>query len=166
MKIYIAQTIDGFIAGPGGSLDHLKPFEGNDYGYDDFISTVDALVMGRNTFNAIWFTHGWPHPEHLPGVIVTSRALPDDVPEKVSARTDLSGIATDYPDAYIDGGETIRQALDADLVSEARIFTLPVLIGDGIRLFEKGVTRAQKWALEEAKSYPCGTVLHRYRIPG
>lgn len=53
MKIYIAQTIDGYIAGPDGSISHLDAFQDVDFGYDEFIASVDGLIMGRNTLEAV-----------------------------------------------------------------------------------------------------------------
>lgn len=162
MKIFIAQTIDGFIAGPDGSLDHLEAFMGNDYGYDAFIASVDAVVLGRRTFDSIYTDHGWTYPEGLPGIVITSRALPAGVPKNVSTATDIAAVAAKYPDAYVDGGVTIRQSVDLDLVREARIFTLPLLLGSGSRLFPDAEHSLRTWTLVELKQFPCGTSMSHY----
>lgn len=165
MKLFIAQTIDGFIAGPNDSLDHLERFHGNDYGYDQFMKAVAGVVIGRGTFDAIFPKHGWAYPPHLPGAVVTSRPLPAGVPDHVVATADLNRIAKDFPNAYLDGGGVlIRQCCQRGLVREAYIFTLPLLLGNGTRLFPPGETRIKAWALLEAKAFPCGTVLHHYAV--
>ncbi|MCB2100539.1 MAG: dihydrofolate reductase family protein [Rhodobacterales bacterium] len=163
MKIFIAQTIDGFIAGPRGSLDHLVPFQGNDYGYDAFIKTVDSVVIGRRTFDAIYPRHGWTYPSRLPGVVVTSRPLPKDLPTNVIGSTDLNGIALTFRDAFLDGGAmTIRSFLGRGLITSARIFTLPIFLGAGTRLFPDGPCPPGPWTFHQSRSFPCGTVMHHY----
>lgn len=165
MKIFIAQTLDGYIAGPDGSLDHLKPFEANDYGWDDFIATVDGMIMGRNTFDAIYPDHGWPYPESLPAIIMTHRILPQGVPAHVRVSESIDKAAELMPNAYVDGALVINQCLAKRLVREARIFTLPVLLGTGTRLFPEQEHRPETWQLAATRSFPCGTVESHFRIP-
>ena len=165
MKLFIAQSVDGFIAGPDGSLAHLERFGGNDYGSDAFVVPVDAVVIGRGTFDAIYPKHGWPYPPRLRGAVVTSRPLPEGVPDHVLGTADLDRIAAEFSGAYLDGGGVlIRQCLERGLVREARIFTLPLALGDGVRLFPRGRARVEPWTLLEAKAFPCGTVLHHYAV--
>lgn len=164
MKIFIAQTIDGYIAGEGGSLDHLAPFQGNDYGYESMIAGVSAVVIGRATLDAIVPVHGWTYPPHVAGVVMTSRPLPPGLPPQVAAAADPDAVAARHPDAFVDGGaETIRQFIDRGLIAEMRLFTLPILLGAGIRLFAPGAPARQAWRLEATRSFPCGTVETRYR---
>ena len=165
MKIYIAQTIDGYIAGEGDSLDHLDAFDSDEYGYEEFMQSLDAIVIGRTTFDVIYPTYGWTYPEHLPGVVLTSRPLPDDVPKNVVAGTDLEQIAKEYPNAFVDGGgNVVRQCCELDLIHEARIFTLPILIGNGIRLFPDSQSLTKRWELVEVKRFSNGATLHHYKI--
>lgn len=164
MRIFIAQTIDGFIAGEGGSLAHLDPFHGNDYGYESMIAEVGAVVLGRRTFDAIVPVHGWTYPPHVAGVVMTSRALPPGTPPQVTTATDPDEVAARHPDAFIDGGaETIAQFLSRGHVREMRLFTLPILLGAGVRLFAAAAPVPARWRLEEVRSFPCGTVETRYR---
>lgn len=165
MKIYIAQTIDGYIAGPDGSLDHLDAFQDVDFGYDEFIASVDGLIMGRNTLEAFYDQHGWPYPDTLPAIIMTHRLLPRGMPDHVRTSESIEVAAKLYPNAYVDGGHVIAQCLARDLVREARIFTLPILLGTGIPLFPEGPQTNSRWTLIKAKSYPCGTVENHYNIP-
>lgn len=165
MKIYIAQTIDGYIAGADGSLDHLDAFQDSDFGYDEFIASVDGILMGRNTLEAFYGQHGWPYPEDLPAIIMTHRLLPRGMPEQVRTSESIAVAAEMMPNAYVDGGHVIAQCLARGLIREARIFTLPILLGAGIPLFSEGVATTQRWTLIESKSYPCGTVGNHYNIP-
>lgn len=167
MKLFIAQTLDGFIAGRDDSLDHLDAFAGNDYGYDAFIASVDAVVIGRRTFDRIVPQHGWTYPAHVAGHVLTRRPLPDGLPPRVSAVTSLEAVAAVAPDAFLDGGaDTIRQALERGLVRSARIFTLPIRIGAGIRLFEEAQPCRDRWTLESVRAFACGTTEASYRIGG
>lgn len=165
MKIYIAQTIDGYIAGPDGSIDHLDPFQDSEFGYDAFIATVDGIIMGRNTLDAFYEQHGWPYPDHLPAVILTHRLLPRGMPEHVRTSESIEKAAEMFPNSYVDGGHVISQFLARGLIREARIFTLPVILGAGIPLFPEGVTTQNRWTLAGSRSYPCGTVENHYNIP-
>lgn len=164
MKVFIAQSLDGYIAGPGNSLDHLEPFSENDYGYDAFIADARAVVMGRNTFDTVYPSQGWTFPEHLDGVIVTSRPLPDDVPKNVYASNDFNRIAEVYPNAYVDGGQTIAAFTALGAITEAKIFTLPLLLGQGTPLFPPRSYGIDQWQLHDVRAYPCGTVMKHYKI--
>lgn len=168
MRLFIAQTIDGFIAGEGGALGHLEPFQGNDYGYEAHVASVGAVVVGRATLDAVFPTHGWPYPEGLPGVVMTSRPLPPGLPAHVRAETDPDAVAAAHPDAWIDGGgRTVRAFAGRGHLTGARIFTLPVLLGRGVRLFPDGAPGPGRWTLEEVRAHPCGTVEARWRVaPG
>ncbi|HSF91157.1 MAG TPA: dihydrofolate reductase family protein [Paracoccaceae bacterium] len=165
MKIFIAQTIDGYIAGPDGSIDHLKPFEENEYGYDAFMASVDGIVMGRNTFDSFYPDHGWPYPASLPAIVMTHRILPQGVPSHVRVSESIDKAAELMPNAYVDGGFVISQCLARGLVKEARIFTVPVLLGTGVRLFPEGAHSPENWRLLANRAFPCGTVESHFQIP-
>lgn len=166
MHLFIAQTLDGYIAGEDDSLAHLAPFEGNDYGYDRHLAKVDAVVLGRRTFDLIYPAHGWTYPTHLPGIVMTSRPLPPGLPPQVETAQSPEAVARRYPDGFIDGGAaTIRRFLDRGLVTQARIFTLPIRIGAGVPLFPTACMPAERWHLVESRAFPCGTVGCLYRLP-
>lgn len=164
MKIFVAQTIDGFIAGPDGSMSHMDAFQGNDFGYEAFIAGVDGLIMGRNTLEAFHDQHGWPYPDTLPAIIMTHRLLPRGIPAHVRTSESIEKAAELHPNAHVDGGHVIAQCLMRGLIREAQILTLPILLGAGIPLFPEGVTTLQSWALAGSKSHPCGTVENHYKI--
>ncbi len=96
---------------------------------------------------------------------MTHRLLRRGMPEHVRTLESIEVAAKMLPNAYVDGGHVIAQCLARNLIREARIFTLPILLGAGIPLFLEGSTTTQSWTLMESKSYPCGTVESHYNIP-
>ena len=165
IKIYIAQSIDGYIAGPDGSVSHLEAFQDTDFGFDEFIESVDGIIMGRNTLDAFFEGHGWPYPEKLPAVIMTHRLLPRGMPEQVRVSENIDVAAELFPNSYVDGGHVIAQFLARSLIREARIFTLPILLGAGIPLFPEGAASENFWTRSESKCYSCGSEENEYIIP-
>ena len=143
--VFIATSLDGCIARSDGDLDWL-PQDGDlegadDHGYEEFVASVDVLVMGRTTYDTVLgFGVGWPY--ELPVVVLTNRPL-DDVPAGADVRTASGPVtqvvadleAAGFTGAYIDGGEVIQQFLTADLVDDMTITVVPVLLGDDIPLF-------------------------------
>jgi len=143
--VYIATSLDGFIARPNGEVDWLggPPSEGGeDYGYEDFMATVDVLVMGRKTFEKVLSFGEWPYGTK-PVVVLSSSPLqiPEGIAESVEA---MSGSPAELVDRlskrganhlYIDGGKTIQGFLAAGLIQRLIITRIPVLIGSGIPLF-------------------------------
>jgi dihydrofolate reductase len=146
-SVYIAVSVDGFIARPDGDIEWLhKPeyspsaFDG--LGYDDFISTVDTIVMGRNTFEKALSFGEWPYKE-MPVLVLSSRPLEIPLqlegkvrvdsgrPEDIVARLQSEG----KRHLYVDGGATIQRFLQAGLIHEITITLIPVLLGGGIPLF-------------------------------
>ena len=142
-SVFIATSADGFIARKDGSLDWLEVPEANeDYGFAGFMDSVDALVMGRNTYDAIAAMGEWPYGGK-PVIVMTSRPL--QIPEALTGVVEASALAplevADELDrrgthhVYVDGGRTIQSFLDAGLVGRMTITTIPVLLGEGIPLF-------------------------------
>lgn len=142
--VYIATSLDGFIADRNGGLDWLTSVpnpEGSDFGFGDFMNRVDALVMGRKTFDTVVSFDGWPYSKP---VFVLGRSLPL-IPESLAGKAEgiIGGPrevvdmlrAKGYRNLYIDGGQTIQSFLREDLVDELVITRVPVLLGGGIPLF-------------------------------
>ena len=142
-SVYIATSLDGFIARPDGDINWLGELseDGEDYGYQEFIDTVDFLVMGRNTYDKVLSFGQWPYSK--PVVVLTNRPLTraDDLAKSVET---MSGSPADIVDAlskrgvehlYIDGGKTIQNFLDANLIQRIIITKIPILLGEGIPLF-------------------------------
>jgi len=140
-SVFVGTSLDGFIARGDGSYDFLPPGGGEPHGYEEFIATVDALVIGRKTFETVLALPAWPY-EAKPVFVLSTRALAaaprGAVVERMSgAPADiLSGLAArGIQHVYVDGGTTIQRFLEAGLIQRLVITRVPVLIGSGIPLF-------------------------------
>ncbi|MGE5354129.1 MAG: dihydrofolate reductase family protein [Acidobacteriota bacterium] len=142
--VYIAQSLDGFIAKSDGGIEWLLEIpnpEGSDWGFGEFMDRIDAVIMGRNTFEKVLSMDPWMYPKP---VFVISRNL-KEIPKKLSGKAEIiSGSpkevmrklnAIGYQNFYVDGGKTIQSFLKEDLIDELIIATLPIVLGDGIPLF-------------------------------
>ncbi len=143
--VFIAKSLDGYIAGKNGDLDwlHMIPNpENNDMGYMDLMKDVDAIVMGRTTFETVCgFDGPWPYSKHVFVLSNSLNEVPNELIDKVtltkgSPQEILNTIhEKGYSNVYIDGGRTIQDFLKADLIDELRITTIPILLGGGFPLF-------------------------------
>jgi dihydrofolate reductase len=140
-SVFVGVSLDGFIARPDGAFDFLSPSGDEPHGYDDFMATVDALVIGRKTFETVLGFGSWPYGEK-PVFVLSSRPLAPVPPGAVVER--LSGDPADIVSQcaarglrhiYVDGGITIQRFLQAGLIQRLIITRVPVLIGTGIPLF-------------------------------
>jgi len=148
--VYIAASLDGYIADKAGSVDWLHSIpnpEGSDMGFGEFIARVDALVMGRNTFDMVLsFGIDWPYSKPVFVLSSTLTKVPAGYEDKVFlVKGPLDEVLATlsrqgYKDLYIDGGITIQNFLKADLIDEMIITTIPVLLGGGLPLFGDLVT--------------------------
>jgi dihydrofolate reductase len=140
-SVFIGTSLDGFIARANGALDFLPPRRGEPHGYDEFMATVDVLVIGRKTFETVLTFDAWPYGEK-PVVVLSTRPLAPVPPGAVAER--MSGAPPDIVSElaargirhiYVDGGITIQRFLQAGLIQRFIITRVPVLIGAGIPLF-------------------------------
>ena len=140
-SVFIGTGLDGFIARANGDLDFLPPGGGEPHGYNEFIATVDALVIGRKTFETVLTFDTWPYAEK-PVFVLSTRPLAPAPPGAVVER--MSGAPADIVSkladrgirhVYVDGGSTIQRFLQAGLIHRLIITRVPVLIGAGIPLF-------------------------------
>jgi len=172
-SVYIAVSLDGFIARENGDLDWLPQPGGTDedYGYHAFMARVDALVMGRATFEKLLsFGVDWPYGETP--VVVLSRShytLPDDLPDTVSVLSgDMSDILSGllqrgYEHIYLDGGITVQHFLRAGLVDRFIMTIIPVLIGKGKPLFG-AIPEDVPLKLVDHQSWPSGLLQVTYDV--
>ena len=140
-SVFVGTSLDGFIARANGDLDFLPAGGGEPHGYDEFMATVDALVIGRKTFETVLTFETWPYGEKrvfvlstrplaappLGAVVERMSGAPADIVSQLAAR----GIQH----IYVDGGITIQRFLQAGLIQRLIITRVPVLIGAGIPLF-------------------------------
>lgn len=167
-SVFIATSLDGFIARPDGRIDWLSSVEqpGEDYGYQRFFDSVDVLVTGRNTYDTVLGFNEWPYKGKR-CVVLTHRP-----PEARHGETFYAGDPVMLMEdlaregvrrVYVDGGQVVSAFLEHELVDEITISILPVLLGEGIPLF-KGDARERRLVLEESRAFPKGLVQVRYRV--
>lgn len=145
-SVFIATSLDGFIARPNGDLDWLPGADGTaleeDHGYNAFIATVDVVVIGRGTFEKVLSFGAWPYAA-MPVRVLSSRdvEIPTSLPPCVEA---MSGPPAEvvaelsrqgFRHAYVDGGRTIQGFLAAGLIQKLILTRIPILLGQGIPLF-------------------------------
>ncbi|AJI94292.1 hypothetical protein BD65_798 [Yersinia ruckeri] len=171
--VFIATSVDGFIARKNHQLDWLEKqiTEGEDYGYSAFMDSIDVVIMGRKTFEKILTFPEWPYEK--PAIVMSrtlgEMAIPDHLQQRVQVTTlkpralmaSLSKIG--WKRAYIDGGQTIQSFMRKGLIEDLAITLIPILIGQGISLFG-AVTEDIDMKLISSKTFPSGLVHHRYRI--
>ncbi len=143
--VYIGTSLDGYISAPDGNLDWMSYIpipEGDDLGFAEFISRIDAVVMGRLTFETlVGFGVGWPYP--VPGLVLSSTlsSAPPDLADHVEFANGTPheivelAKAKGFENLYIDGGQTIQNFMREDLIDELVISQIPLLLGGGVRLF-------------------------------
>ena len=170
VSVYIATSLDGFIARKNGDIDWLSGGEGSeDYGYAEFMSTVDFIVMGRNTYEKVLTFGGWPYQKKVIVLTIRDLPVPADLAEKVE-RLHLSPVeligelqSRGIRQIYLDGGVTIQRFLRAGLVDEMTITTIPILIGGGLPLFG-ALDQDVKVELISSQSFNNGFVQNKYRV--
>lgn len=174
VEVFMATSLDGFIARPDGGLDwllqrHAAAPAGEDFGYAAFMAGVDALLMGRKTFEAAQHFSPWPYagtPVHVltrqpawappPALHGQVQAQAID-PLVLLQRLHAQGVHR----VYLDGGELIRHLLAADAVDALTLTTIPVLLGQGRPLW--GPLPADlAWRLGAVRHWDCGFVQCRW----
>lgn len=141
--VYIGTSLDGFIARKDGNIDWLVQFANDEaiHAYEDFISRIDAIVIGRGTFEKALSFPDWPYNKKVFVLSTSIKKIPAAVLGKITVLSmkpgELPGYlsAQGFSSVYIDGGNVIQDFLKEDLVDELIISTAPVLIGSGIPLF-------------------------------
>jgi dihydrofolate reductase len=176
-SVFIASSLDGYIARPDGGLDWLSIVEraGEDYGYRQFFDSVDAVVMGRRTYDTVLGFDAWPYvgkrcivlTHAPPPALRHDEAFATGAPAPLLERLAGEGVRR----VYVDGGAVIRQFLAAGLVDDLTLSIIPVLLGGGIRLFDGDAVAAtspgsadRPLRLADARSFDSGLVQLRYQL--
>lgn len=170
VSVFIGTSVDGFIARPNGDLDFLPPGGGEPHGYNEFIASVDALVIGRNTFETVLGFPTWPYGDKRV-VVLSSRPLDLSVVRRgvveqmagPSAEIVSKLAARGIHHLYVDGGITIQRFLREGLVQRLIITRVPVLIGEGIPLFG-ALPRDVRLRHVATQHYASGLVKTEYQI--
>lgn len=168
ISIYIATSIDGYIARNNGNLDWLQYGHSGeeDYGFKDFINSVDGLILGRNTYQVVSEFEEWPYKEKR--VIVLSKTLKDVRQEAELFCGDLTELlvqlhSENIKHIWVDGGITASKFLEAGLVDELTISIIAMILGSGIPLFSV-MNKEHQCHLADSKAYPSGLVQLKYKI--
>ncbi len=151
--VYIATSLDGYIADIHGELDWLHAVpnpEGDDCGFAAFMEAIDALLMGRTTYEVVsGFDIPWPYSKPVFVLSTTLKEVPDKLKDKVeiingSIEEVLSTMnGKGFNKLYIDGGRTIQSLMEKDLIDELILTRIPVVLGGGVPLF--GKLNKQQW---------------------
>jgi dihydrofolate reductase len=167
--VFVGASVDGFIARPDGALDWL-PAVSEEHGFTELMATVDAMVIGRGTFETVLGFTDWPYGQ-TPVIVLSSRpldlsALRDHPVEQMSgepteivARLEARGVKH----IYVDGGITIQRFLRAGMIQRLIVTRVPVLIGQGIPLF--GALDADvRLRHVRTRDFPSGLVQTEYLV--
>ena len=170
-SVFIAVSLDGFIARPDGRIDYLSIVEqpGEDYGYKRFHDSIDTLIVGRKTYDLALGFDPWPYTgkrcivlTHAPP---TAGARHGEELYSGAPRPLLERLATEGSKrCYVDGGAVIQQFLAAGLITDLTVSVLPILLGEGVPLFGK-TGRDIRLELVEHRAFKSGLVQLEYRLP-
>ena len=140
---HIAMSLDGKIARPDGSFDWLEPYPPQEFGIEPFLADVEAIVMGRATYDVIRGFGEWPHPGK-PTFVITSRPLVDPPPGVEARPADFAALAgelegREFRRIWVEGGgQVIRGMIAAGKLDVLEMAVLPLVLGEGIPLFPAG----------------------------
>lgn len=170
IKLYIAASIDGYIAGNDGDLDWLTEYPINsetNYGYDDFYQSVDTVIMGGRTYRDILnMDVMWPYKDRITYVITHNPAdskgnihfISDNIIEAISQLQKEEG-----EDIWlVGGGKLITMLLNQEMIDEMTITTIPIILGSGVPLFPSTLKESQ-WNLTGSNTYSNGVIQTVYK---
>src|SRR5258708_22530345 len=181
VSVFVGTSVDGFIARPNGNFDFLPEGGGEPHGYNEFMGSVDALVIGRKTFEVVLALPEWPYGDKRV-VVLSSQALDFSTigrsparagvvehqveqmtgpPAEIIAKLAASGVKH----IYVDGGITVQAFLRAGLIQRLTITRVPVLIGEGIPLFGS-LPRDVRLRHVATQQYASGLVKSEYEVVG
>lgn len=166
--LYIATSIDGFVAGPNDDISWLFRYNDVDYGYDEFFSGIGAIIQGRRTYE-VEVKNRWENAHPVP-TFVLSHHLPEQRPQRsdvVFTSQDISKVLekarqSTSKDIWIEGGANVaQQFLDRGLIDEIVLSIVPIVLGSGIRLFGN-THRPIEFSLGKVRQFDKGLVQLTY----
>ena len=167
-SVFIATSLDGFIARRDGGIDWLSIVEapGEDYGYAKFFADIDALILGRGTYEKVLSFPAWPYGDKR-CVVLTHGAYESRHGERFHAG-DPGPLLAELHAAgvrriYVDGGAVIRQFLRDGLIDDLTLSIIPIVLGDGLPLFDASVP-TRRLRLAGSQAFPSGLVQLRYDV--
>jgi dihydrofolate reductase len=167
--LYISMSLDGYIATKDNSLEFLSMVEqeGEDYGYNDFVKSVDAVIIGRKTYEKV-IAMGYEYPHTDKDVYILTRTAKPSIGNFKFYSDDLSRLVNGLKkqpgkNIYCDGGaEIANELMKNNLVDEFIISVIPILLGDGIKLFKDGRPEL-KLELLSTKQFDKGLTQFHYK---
>lgn len=171
--VFIATSLDGFIARQDGGIDWLlqRDTSAEDHGFDTFIADKDMILMGRGTYEKVLAFDSWPYD--LPVLVLSKQLANEPVPLALEGKVRFSNLTPKYAleqlaaqnvhRVYVDGGQLIQSFLREGLVSEMVITKVPVLIGSGRPLFGS-LQQDIDLKLLSSRSFPSGLVQSHYQV--
>ena len=170
--LYIATSLDGFVAGPDDDISWLFRYNEVDYGYAEFFSSIGAIIQGRRAYD-IEAQHGWENAHPVPTFVLSHQARDPALlrsgvvftSEDIEAVLDRARQLTTKK-IWIEGGANVaQQFIRRDLIDEIVLSIVPIILGDGIRLFGK-TDAPVELALRETKTFDKGLVQMTYTREG
>ena len=143
--VYIATSLDGYIADKDGGVDWLHEVPNpskSDFGFSEFMKRIDALVMGRKTYETVMSFGHWPYAKKVFVLSNTLREVEVSLGDKAEViKGELKDIVSKlnergFKSLYIDGGKTVQSFLKENLIDEIIITRIPIILGSGIALFD------------------------------
>lgn len=165
-RLYIAVSLDGFIATPDGGVAWLDDYPSSEFGFDEFLASIGTVVMGRATYEQALGFGEWPFAGKRV-VVLSSRPL-RDVPDGVERRDgdprDFAESLRAAGDVWVMGGaKTARGFREAGLIDEIELYVIPLLLGDGVPLWAQS-GRTRPLCFVSAEAAPRGVVKLVYRV--
>jgi dihydrofolate reductase len=171
LSLFIATSLDGYIAKPNDDLGFLKLVEkeGEDYGYAEFTANIDTIILGRRTYDWVLREIGTSHYDNGErNVYVITRTERQSVGKTKFYTGDLTELVQHLKsetgkNIYCDGGaEIVNELLKSDLIDEFIVSIVPVLLGDGTKLFKDGRPE-QQLELVKTKTFDTGLIQLHYK---
>jgi dihydrofolate reductase len=169
MSAFVGTSLDGFIARRNGQYDFLPADGGEPHGYDEFMASVDTVLIGRNTFDVVLKLPSWPYSGKCV-VVLSHRPLelskgPERVEQMSGEPSQIAAqlVASGAKHVYVDGGITVQEFLRAGLIQQITITRVPVLIGEGIPLFG-ALARDIRLRHLGTRQYKSGLVTSEYEV--
>jgi dihydrofolate reductase len=171
--VFIATSLDGFIARPDGAIDWLlqRDDPAEDHGYPAFIADKDLVVMGRGSYEKVRTFDPWPYDR--PVLVLSAQLAGTPVPVALEGKVRFSGhgprdtmeelARRGMRQVYVDGGQLVQSFLREGLVADMVVTTVPVLIGSGRPLFG-ALPRDVDLTLVASRSFASGLVQSTYRV--
>ena len=171
--VFMATSLDGFVARKDHSLDWLMKQDSSpeDNGYDEFIESVAGLVMGSGSFKTVASFDAWPYSK--PVVVMSSSLSQADIPTELDGKVEITRLgpkelmdslnSKGWTRAYVDGGRIVQSFIRAGLVDDMTVTFVPILIGNGLRLFGE-IDSDIDLKLVTSQAFDSGLVSNHYKL--